>query len=51
MANDIITSINDKRIFSPVDFPSLSPGDTASVTVLRDGQPLEFNVEITPAPG
>ena len=50
IANDIITSINDKPIFSPVDFPSLSPGDTASVTVLRDGQPLEFNVEITPAP-
>ncbi len=50
IANDIITSINDKPIFSPVDFPSLNPGDTASVTVLREGQPLEFNVEITPAP-
>ena len=50
MANDIITSINDIPIFSPVDFPSMNPGDTASVTVLREGQPLEFDVEITPAP-
>jgi membrane-associated protease RseP (regulator of RpoE activity) len=50
LANDIITSINDIPIFSPVDFPVLSPGDTASVSVIRDGQPLNFGVEIMPAP-
>ncbi len=49
LANDIITSINDVRIFSPIDFPSLNPGDTASVSVLRDGQPLDFSVEIIPS--
>ena len=41
-ANDIITSINDIPIFSPIDFPSLNPGETASVTVMRDGQLLDF---------
>ncbi|MHA7733096.1 site-2 protease family protein [Nitrosopumilus sp. S6] len=50
LANDIITSINDKPILSPVDFPSLNPGDMASVSVLRDGQPLEFSLEVMPAP-
>ena len=50
LANDIITSINDKSILSPADFPSLSPGDTASVSVLRDGQPLDFSLEVMPAP-
>ncbi len=50
MGNDIITSINDIPIFSPVDFPSLSPGEVASVSVLRDGQPLDFNVEIMESP-
>ena len=50
LANDIITSINDKPILSPVDFPSLNPGDTASVSVLRDGQSLEFSLEVMPAP-
>ena len=50
MANDVIVSINDRQIFSAIDFPSLSPGDTADVTVLRDGQEIEFSIEITPAP-
>ncbi|KER06102.1 putative protease eep protein [Marine Group I thaumarchaeote SCGC AAA799-E16] len=50
LANDIITSINDKPILSPVDFPILNPGDMASVSVLRDGQPLEFSLEVMPAP-
>ena len=50
LANDIITSINDIPIWSAVDFPSLSPGDTASVSVIRDGIPLNFGVEIMPAP-
>ena len=50
LANDIITSINDKPILSPADFPSLNPGDTASVSVLRDGQLLEFSLQVMPAP-
>ncbi|RMW37420.1 MAG: RIP metalloprotease [Nitrosopumilus sp.] len=50
LANDIITSINNKQILSPADFPSLNPGDTASVSVLRDGQPLEFSLEVMAAP-
>ena len=50
LANDIITSINDIPILSPVDFPSLSPGDTADVSIIRDGQTAEFNVEIMPSP-
>ena len=32
LANDIITSINGIPILSPVDFPSLNPGDTATVS-------------------
>ena len=50
LANDIITSINDIPIFSPADFPSLNPGETVSVSILRDGQPLDFGLEIMPAP-
>jgi len=50
LANDIITSINDIPIFSPADFPNLNPGEIASVSVLRDSQPLDFGVEIMPAP-
>ena len=49
-ANDIITSINGNTILSPIDFPSLSPGDTADVSVLRNGQELDFSVEIMPSP-
>ena len=50
MGNDIITSINGKSILSPADFPILDPGETANVMVLRDGQTLEFNVEVMPSP-
>jgi membrane-associated protease RseP (regulator of RpoE activity) len=50
LANDIITSINDIPIRGPADFPSLNPGEIASVGVIRDGQPLDFGVEIMPAP-
>jgi len=50
LANDVITSINGIPIHGPADFPSLNPGDTASVTVLRDSQTLEFGVEIMPSP-
>ena len=50
LANDIITSINDIPILSPVDFPSLSPGETASVTILRDGQASELAIEVMASP-
>lgn len=50
LANDIITSINGIPILSPIDFPILNPGEIASVVVLRDGQTLEFPVEIIPSP-
>ena len=50
LANDIITSINGIPIFSPADFPILSPGETATVSVLRDGQPLDFGLEVMPSP-
>ena len=50
MGNDIITSINEKSILSPADFPILDPGETANVTVSRDGQTMEFNVEVMPSP-
>ena len=52
LANDIITSINGIQITNPLDFQKaeLVPGDTASVSILRDGTPMEFAVEIMPAP-
>jgi membrane-associated protease RseP (regulator of RpoE activity) len=50
LANDIITSINGIPIYSPVDFPSLNPGETATVSVLRDGQPLEVGLTVMPSP-
>ena len=50
LANDIITSINGIQILSPVDFPSLNPGETAQVSVLRSGEKLDFLVEVTAAP-
>ncbi len=50
LANDIITSINGISILSPIDFPSLSPGDTAEVSVLREGQEIDYSVEIMPSP-
>ncbi|MDH3611374.1 MAG: site-2 protease family protein [Nitrosopumilus sp.] len=50
LANDIITSINGESILSPVDFPSLNPGETAEVSILREGQKLDYSVEIMPSP-
>ena len=50
LTNDIITSINDIPIHGPSDFPSLNPGEMASVSVIRDGMSLDFGVEIMPAP-
>ena len=46
LTNDIITAINGIPIRGPADFPILDPGDTATVTILRDGQEMEFAVEI-----
>jgi membrane-associated protease RseP (regulator of RpoE activity) len=50
--NDIITSINDVQITTPFDFTKvkLAPGDTAVVSVLRNGERQQFTVEITPSP-
>ena len=50
LTNDIITSINDIPIHGPSDFPSLNPGEMASVSVIRDGMSLDFGVEIMAAP-
>jgi len=52
LANDIITSINGVQILSPLDFQKteLIPGEIANVSVLRNGQVLQFPVEIIPSP-
>ena len=50
LANDIITTINDVQIYGPANFPVLNPGEMASVTVLRDGQVLEFGLEVMASP-
>ena len=50
--NDIITEVNGITVITPLDFrkAELVPGDTVIVSVLRDGQELQFAVVITPAP-
>jgi len=50
--NDIITGIQGVPIITPLDFQKvdLKPGETVTVTVNRDGQQLEFPVEIMPSP-
>ncbi len=52
LANDIITSINGIQILSPLDFQKteLIPGEIAKVFILRDGQTLQFPVEVIPSP-
>ena len=50
LQNDIITSINGIPILNPLDFPALTPGETSEVSVLRDGEKLDFSVDITPSP-
>ncbi|NWJ29301.1 site-2 protease family protein [Marine Group I thaumarchaeote] len=50
LTNDVIISINDISIHGPADFPILNPGERASVTVLRDGQALEFGLEVMSSP-
>ena len=49
LANDIITAINGIPIYSPMDFPALNPGETATVSVIRDDKQLEFLVEVMPS--
>ena len=50
--NDLITGINGVVIVAPPDFQKvdLNPGDTAVVTILRDGTSLQLPVEIMPSP-
>lgn len=50
--NDIITRINDIPIVTAFDFTKvkLKPGETAAVTLLRDGQQLQYQIVATPAP-
>lgn len=50
LAGDIITNIDGVDITTPLDFPSLTPGQTADVEILRDGQYIPFEVPITPSP-
>lgn len=50
--NDIITSLNDIPIVTPFDFTKvkLAPGDSVTVTLLRDGQSLQYQVVAMPSP-
>jgi len=50
--DDLITGINGVVIITPFDFQKvdLKPGDTATVTIQRDGQLQELPVEIMPSP-
>ena len=51
-ANDIITEVAGSRILTPVDLADvgLEPGQSVPVQVLRDGQTLEFMVDIMESP-
>jgi membrane-associated protease RseP (regulator of RpoE activity) len=50
--NDVITSINNIPVVTPLDFAKvkLAPGDIAKVTVLRNGITIDHQVEIMPSP-
>ena len=50
--NDIITAINDVSVITPLDFQKIemTPGETVTVTVLREEKELQFPVIVTPAP-
>jgi len=52
LPNDMITSINDVRVISPIDFQKIEliPGETVTVSVIRDSQELQFPVEIMASP-
>jgi len=50
--DDLITGVNSVVVVTPFDFQKvdLKPGDTATVTVQRDGQQIQLPVEIMPSP-
>lgn len=50
--NDIITAINDISVLTPLDFQKieLTPGETVTVTVLREEKELQLPVIVTPSP-
>ena len=53
LAGDIIIAINgEKTIFdwNGEGLPDLTPKETVRVSILRDGQPLEFELKVMPAP-
>jgi len=52
LPNDIITIVNGITVVTAFDFQKaeLVPGETATVTVLRDSEQLQFPVMITPSP-
>ena len=52
LANDIITHVDGRQITTPIDFFDLDlvPGEVVPVSVLRDGQPIDFDVEIMESP-
>jgi len=52
LPNDLITAVEGTRIVSPLDFEKidLQPGQTATVSIIRDDEKLEFPVLITPSP-
>ena len=51
LKDDIITAINGVSIVNPQDFQkvNLKPGETASVSILREGQTLQISVVPTPS--
>ncbi len=50
--NDIITSVNDIQVVTAFDFTKikLKPGDAVTVSLLRDGQKLQYPLVATPSP-
>ncbi len=51
-ANDLIVEISGQVMESPMDLSGLNlvPGDSVSVTAIRDSQPMEFSVVIMESP-
>lgn len=52
LKEDLITTVNGVSILLPQDFNKvkLKPGETAMVSILRDGETLEMSVLVTPSP-